>query len=98
MAATEYALAERLSRVVADGGLAEGAGTRASARFMTVLSEGFAVHAAAGAERDDLQAVATSHSGRSRRSARLVGIRGQRSTVRSCSVAIVRNIAAFALN
>ncbi|MFB8280441.1 TetR/AcrR family transcriptional regulator [Nocardia colli] len=55
-AATECALAERLSRATADGDLAEGVDTRALARFVMVLSEGFAVHAAAGVERDDLHA------------------------------------------
>lgn len=55
-AATENALAERLSRAVRDGDLPDGADTRALARYVMVLSEGFAVHAAAGADRDDLHA------------------------------------------
>ncbi|PRX47057.1 TetR family transcriptional regulator [Prauserella shujinwangii] len=55
-ATTEDALAERLSRAVQDGDLPNEVDTRALARFVMVLSEGFAVHAAAGAERDDLQA------------------------------------------
>lgn len=55
-AATERALAERLSRAVQDGDLPDEVDTRALARFVMVLSEGFAVHAAAGAERDELHA------------------------------------------
>ncbi|WP_157577272.1 hypothetical protein [Saccharomonospora iraqiensis] len=39
-----------------DGDLPDGADTRALARYVMVLSEGFAVRAAAGAERDDLHA------------------------------------------
>lgn len=55
-AATERALEERLARAVQDGDLPAGVDTRAPARFVMVLSEGFAVHAAAGAERVDLRA------------------------------------------
>nr|WP_062336569.1 TetR/AcrR family transcriptional regulator [Herbidospora sakaeratensis] len=50
---TEAALEERLSR--ADD-LPDGMDVRALARFVMTLSEGHAVHAAAGASRDDLQA------------------------------------------
>ncbi|MEU8727017.1 MULTISPECIES: TetR/AcrR family transcriptional regulator [Streptomyces] len=55
-AATECALARRLAQAVQDGDLRAEADVRALARFVMVLSEGFAVHAAAGAERDDLHA------------------------------------------
>jgi hypothetical protein len=55
-ATSENALEERLSRAVDDGDLPGGVDTRALARFVMTLSEGFAVHAAAGASRDDLQA------------------------------------------
>lgn len=55
-AATESALEQRLARAVQDGDLPAEVDTRALARFVMVLSEGFAVHAAAGAERDDLHA------------------------------------------
>lgn len=54
--ATECALEQRLARAVQDGDLPVGVDTRALARFVMVLSEGFAVHAAAGVERDDLHA------------------------------------------
>jgi AcrR family transcriptional regulator len=55
-AATEAALEERLSRAAAEGDLPEGMDARALARFAMTLSEGHAVHAAAGASREDLQA------------------------------------------
>jgi hypothetical protein len=45
-----------LVQAVQDGGLRAEADARALARFVMVFSEGFAVHAAAGAERDDLHA------------------------------------------
>ncbi|MDR7275490.1 TetR/AcrR family transcriptional regulator [Catenuloplanes atrovinosus] len=53
---TEAALTERLSRAVTEGDLAPGTSVPALARFVMTLSEGHAVHAAAGATRDDLQA------------------------------------------
>ncbi|WP_328474124.1 TetR/AcrR family transcriptional regulator [Actinoplanes sp. NBC_00393] len=55
-AATESALLERLTRAVAEGELPPGMDARATARFVMALSEGHAVHAAAGASREDLQA------------------------------------------
>ena len=55
-AATEAALQERLSRAAAEGDLPDGVDPRALARFVMVLSEGNAVHAAAGARRADLHA------------------------------------------
>ncbi|WP_435589105.1 TetR/AcrR family transcriptional regulator [Micromonospora chalcea] len=55
-AATETALEERLSRAAKEGDLPEGVDGRALARFVMALSEGHAVHAAAGASREDLQA------------------------------------------
>ena len=55
-AATESALVERLSRAEEEGDLPDGVDARALARFVMALSEGHAVHAAAGASRDDLQA------------------------------------------
>ncbi|MEV6514913.1 TetR/AcrR family transcriptional regulator [Micromonospora chalcea] len=55
-AATETALEERLSRAAQEGDLPEGVDSRALARFVMALSEGHAVHAAAGASREDLQA------------------------------------------
>ncbi|MFD6953490.1 MULTISPECIES: hypothetical protein [unclassified Nocardiopsis] len=55
-AATECVLEQRLARAVQDGDLPAGVGTRALARFVMVLNEGFTVHAAAGVERDDLHA------------------------------------------
>jgi AcrR family transcriptional regulator len=55
-AATEAALVERLSRAAEEGDLPDGVDARALARFVMALSEGHAVHAAAGASRDDLQA------------------------------------------
>ena len=48
-AATEAALEERLSRAAAEGDLPGGLDARALARFVQALSEGHAVHAAAGA-------------------------------------------------
>ncbi|GLY93961.1 TetR/AcrR family transcriptional regulator [Actinoplanes sp. NBRC 103695] len=53
---TEAALQERLSRAAAEGDLPDGVDPRALARFVMVLSEGHAVHAAAGAGRADLHA------------------------------------------
>ncbi len=55
-AATEAALGERLSRAAAEGDLPDGVDPRALARFVMALSEGHAVHAAAGAGRADLHA------------------------------------------
>jgi AcrR family transcriptional regulator len=55
-ATTESALAERLSRASDEGDLPDGVDARSLARFVMALSEGHAVHAAAGASRDDLQA------------------------------------------
>ena len=55
-AATEAALEERLSRAAAEGDLPGGLDARALARFVQALSEGHAVHAAAGASCEDLQA------------------------------------------
>ncbi|MFY1653831.1 TetR/AcrR family transcriptional regulator [Solwaraspora sp. WMMB762] len=55
-AATEAAVAERLSRAAEEGDLPDGVDARALARFVMALSEGHAVHAAAGASREELQA------------------------------------------
>ena len=55
-AATESALVERLSRAAEEGDLPDGVDARALARFVMALSEGHAVHAAAGASREELQA------------------------------------------
>ncbi|GLY06502.1 TetR/AcrR family transcriptional regulator [Actinoplanes sp. NBRC 101535] len=55
-AETEAALSERLIRASREGDLPDGADPRAVARFVMALSEGHAVHAAAGATRSDLQA------------------------------------------
>ncbi|MET7879310.1 TetR/AcrR family transcriptional regulator [Micromonospora sp. DT68] len=55
-AATEAALEERLTRAATEGDLPDGVDPRALARFVMALSEGHAVHAAAGASREDLQA------------------------------------------
>lgn len=55
-AATESALEERLSRAAEEGDLPDGMDARALARFVMALSEGHAVHAAAGASREELQA------------------------------------------
>ncbi|MEH0826520.1 MULTISPECIES: TetR/AcrR family transcriptional regulator [unclassified Micromonospora] len=51
----ERALAERLARAVAEGDLPADADPAALARFVSVVTEGHAVHAAAGASRADLQ-------------------------------------------
>jgi AcrR family transcriptional regulator len=53
---TESALRERLSRAAAEGDLPAGMDARALARFVMTLSEGHAVHAAAGASREELLA------------------------------------------
>ncbi|MET7683272.1 TetR/AcrR family transcriptional regulator [Streptomyces sp. NPDC005423] len=53
---TEAALEERLSRAQKEGDLPDGMDAQALARFVMVLSEGHAVHAAAGASREELQA------------------------------------------
>ncbi|MFI6705356.1 TetR/AcrR family transcriptional regulator [Nonomuraea sp. NPDC050478] len=58
-AANEAAVAERLSRAAAEGDLPPGVDHRALARFVMALSEGFAVHAASGTSREDLQASVT---------------------------------------
>jgi AcrR family transcriptional regulator len=55
-AANEDALAQRLLRAVQEGDLPPDVDHRALARFAMSLSEGFAVHAAAGTSREDLQA------------------------------------------
>ncbi len=55
-AATESALEERLTRAAEEGDLPDGVDARTLARFVMALSEGHAVHAAAGASREDLQA------------------------------------------
>ena len=55
-AANEAAVDERLSRAAREGDLPPGVDHRALARFVVSLSEGFAVHAAAGAGREELQA------------------------------------------
>ncbi len=55
-AATESALEERLTRAAQEGDLPLGVDARALARFVMALSEGHAVHAAAGATREELQA------------------------------------------
>ncbi|WP_341720965.1 TetR/AcrR family transcriptional regulator [Micromonospora sp. FIMYZ51] len=55
-AATESALEERLSLAEQEGDLPDGMDARALARFVMALSEGHAVHAAAGASREDLHA------------------------------------------
>jgi len=53
---TETALEERLTRAAREGDLPEGMTVAALARFVMTLSEGHAVHAAAGASREELQA------------------------------------------
>jgi AcrR family transcriptional regulator len=53
---TEAALVERLSRAAQEGDLPDGLDARALARFVMALSEGHAVHAAAGASRESLHA------------------------------------------
>jgi AcrR family transcriptional regulator len=55
-AATEAALVARLTRAAEEGDLPAGMDARAMARFVMALSEGHAVHAAAGASREELQA------------------------------------------
>jgi AcrR family transcriptional regulator len=55
-AATEAALRERLSRAAVEGDLPDGVDPSALARFVMALSEGHAVHAAAGASRAELHA------------------------------------------
>ncbi len=55
-AATEATLVERLCRAAQEGDLPDGVDARSLARFVMALSEGHAVHAAAGASRDDLHA------------------------------------------
>lgn len=55
-AARERALADRLARAAKEGDLAPGTDTAALARFVATLSQGLAVHAAAGAGREDLHA------------------------------------------
>ncbi|WP_045743385.1 MULTISPECIES: TetR/AcrR family transcriptional regulator [Actinoplanes] len=52
----ERALAERLSRAVAEGDLPEGTDPDRLARYVMVVSEGNAVHAAAGVGRESLYA------------------------------------------
>lgn len=58
-AATEAAVEQRLRRAAREGDLPDGVEAPALARFVMALSEGHAVHAAAGASRDDLQASVT---------------------------------------
>jgi AcrR family transcriptional regulator len=53
----EGELAQRLARAEKEGDLVAGTDTAALARFVVTLSQGLAVHAAAGAGREDLQAV-----------------------------------------
>jgi AcrR family transcriptional regulator len=53
--AGEQALADRLARAVDDGDLAASSDPAALARFVMTFSEGQAVHAAAGAQRDQLR-------------------------------------------
>ncbi|WP_344648920.1 TetR/AcrR family transcriptional regulator [Cryptosporangium japonicum] len=55
--AGENALAERLERAVADGDLPAGTDAAGLARYVMVVSEGNAVHAAAGVDRAGLNAV-----------------------------------------
>lgn len=55
-AATEAAIEERMLRAAAEGDLPAGMDARALARFVMALSEGHAVHAAAGAGRAELHA------------------------------------------
>ncbi|WP_169949807.1 TetR/AcrR family transcriptional regulator [Microbispora sp. H11081] len=52
----EGELAQRLARAEKEGDLAPGTDTAALARFVVTLGQGLAVHAAAGAGREDLQA------------------------------------------
>jgi hypothetical protein len=53
--AGEQALADRLARAVDEGDLAATSDPTALARFVMTFSEGQAVHAAAGAQRDLLR-------------------------------------------
>ncbi|MGW0434687.1 TetR/AcrR family transcriptional regulator [Micromonospora sp. NPDC003197] len=55
-AANEAAIEERMSRAASEGDLSPGVDHRALARLLMALSEGLAVHAAAGTSREDLQA------------------------------------------
>lgn len=55
-AANEAAVDERLARAAHEGDLPPGVDHRALSRLVAALSEGFAVHAAAGAGRAELQA------------------------------------------
>lgn len=55
-AASENALAERLGRAAKEGDLKSGTDTAALARFVATLGQGLAVHAAAGASREELHA------------------------------------------
>lgn len=54
----EGALADRLARAVADGDLPAQADPVALARFVMIVTEGQAVHAAAGVSREDLRQAA----------------------------------------
>jgi AcrR family transcriptional regulator len=54
--ATEAAIKERLSQAATEGDLPAGIDAQALARFVMALSEGHAVHAAAGAGHEELQA------------------------------------------
>ena len=55
-AATQAAVEERLLRAAAEGEIPDGVDPRALALFVMALSEGHAVHAAAGAGRAELHA------------------------------------------
>jgi AcrR family transcriptional regulator len=55
-AATEEALQERMARAEKEDDLPRGVDAPSLARFVMALSEGHAVHAGAGASREDLQA------------------------------------------
>src|SRR5215472_16072760 len=55
-AASESALADRLARAAKEGDLAPGTDTAALARFVVTLSQGLAVHSAAGVGSEDLHA------------------------------------------
>lgn len=54
----ERALASRLERAVADGDFVAGTDAAALARYLMTVTEGHAVHASAGATRDELRASA----------------------------------------
>ncbi|RLP99421.1 TetR/AcrR family transcriptional regulator [Micromonospora sp. CV4] len=56
--AGEHALAERFAGAVAEGDLPADADPAALARFVMIVTEGQAVHAAAGVSREDLQQAA----------------------------------------